>query len=66
MTLSAREEGVLRLMAEGLRNKEIGAALGITEGTVEQHAKHIFSKLQVHDRTAALSVAIRRGILHLD
>jgi DNA-binding NarL/FixJ family response regulator len=66
MTLSTREEEIVRLMGEGLRNKEIGSALGITEGTVEQHAKRIFAKLQVHDRTAALSVAIRRGIIHIE
>jgi RNA polymerase sigma factor (sigma-70 family) len=64
--LSPREEEIVRLMADGLRNKEIGAALGITEGTVEQHVKRIFSKLQVHDRTAALSAAIRRGIVHIE
>jgi DNA-binding NarL/FixJ family response regulator len=64
--LTAREEEIVRLMAEGLRNKEIGAALGITEGTVEQHVKHIFAKLQVHDRTAAMAVAIRRGIVHIE
>ena len=66
MVLSAREQEVVRLMARGLRNKEIGADLGITEGTVEQHLKRIFAKLQVHDRTAALTVAIRRGIVHIE
>ena len=66
MVLSAREQEVVRLMARGLRNKEIGAELGITEGTVEQHLKRVFAKLQVHDRTAALTVAIRRGIVHIE
>ena len=64
-TVTAREQEVLQLMASGMRNKEIAAALDITEDTVEVHAKNIFTKLNVRDRTAAVTVALRRGIIHL-
>ena len=64
-TLTAREIEVLKLLAEGMRNKEIGAALGITEGTAQIHVKNIFAKLHVSDRTAALQVALRRGLVHI-
>lgn len=64
-TVTAREQQVLQLMAEGMRNKEIAAALEIAEDTVEVHAKKIFTKLGVRDRTAAVTVALRRGIIHL-
>ncbi len=63
--VTAREREVLQLMAAGMRNKEIGAALDIAEDTVEVHAKRIFSKLKVHDRTGAVTMALRRGIIHL-
>src|SRR6185295_1941870 len=59
-SLTAREFGVLQLVAKGLRNKEIGAQLGISEETAQSHLKRILSKLQVHDRTEAVTVAIRR------
>ena len=52
-------------MAAGMRNKEIGTALGIAEGTVQNHAKSIFAKLSVNDRNAAVYVAARRGLVHL-
>jgi DNA-binding NarL/FixJ family response regulator len=64
-TLSLRERQVLELMAEGLRNKEIAAALGISADTTGMHVKNIYTKLDVHDRTAAVARAIRRGILHI-
>jgi two-component system NarL family response regulator len=64
--LTPRELDVLRLMTKGLRNKEIGAELGISEQTTQGHIKSIFSKLNVHDRTEAVTVAIRRGIIHID
>jgi len=64
--LTPRELDVLRLMTNGLRNKEIGAELGISEQTTQGHIKSIFSKLNVHDRTEAVTVAIRRGIIHID
>ena len=63
--LTAREVEVLELIAEGKRNKEIGAALGISEETAQVHVKHILAKLKVKDRSAAITVALRRGIIHL-
>jgi DNA-binding NarL/FixJ family response regulator len=63
--LTARERSVVELMARGMRNKEIAAELGISEDTVEVHARNMFSKLNVNDRTAAVTVALRRGIIHL-
>ena len=64
--LSERELQVLKEMAAGKRNKEIGAELSIAEDTVKMHVKNILEKLQVNDRTEAVTVALRRGILHLD
>ncbi len=64
--LSERELQVLQEMAAGKRNKEIGADLSIAEDTVKMHVKNILEKLQVNDRTEAVTVALRRGILHLD
>ena len=64
--LSERELQVLREMAAGRRNKEIGAELSIAEDTVKMHVKNILEKLQVSDRTEAVTVALRRGILHLN
>lgn len=64
--LTAREVDVLRLVARGMRNKEIAAALGITEETVQSHVKSILAKFSVHDRTEAVVVGFRRGIVHFD
>lgn len=64
-TLSGREWQVLELVAEGMRNKEIAAALGISGDTVGMHVKHLYAKLDVHDRTAAVAKAIRRGIIRI-
>jgi DNA-binding NarL/FixJ family response regulator len=64
--LSSRELEVLRLMADGNRNKEIACALRVTEDTIKFHIKSILSKLGVHDRTHAVTLAIKRGMLHLD
>jgi DNA-binding NarL/FixJ family response regulator len=64
-TLTEREVRVLQLVLEGLRNKEVAARLSIAEETVEVHLKNIFAKLGVHDRTAAIYVALRRGIVHV-
>jgi len=64
--LSRREVEVLRLVAQGMRNKEIAAELHISEETAQGHVKNILAKLSVHDRTAAVAVAIRRGLVHLD
>lgn len=63
--LTKREQEVLQLIAEGMRNKEIAVALQISEKTVHTHLKNIYEKLSVQNRTQALSVAIRRGIVHL-
>jgi DNA-binding NarL/FixJ family response regulator len=64
--LSPRELDVLRLLARGLSNKEIGAQLGVVEGTVKIHIANIFNKLGVSDRTQAVVEAIKRGIVQID
>jgi two-component system NarL family response regulator len=63
--LSPRELEVLKLMAKGRSNKEIGESLGISEATVKWHVNIIFSRLNVRDRTEATVVALQRGIVHL-
>jgi DNA-binding NarL/FixJ family response regulator len=63
--LSEREREIVRLLVLGEANKEIASALGITEQTVKSHVKNILAKLQVRDRTEAVTVALRRGIVHL-
>jgi DNA-binding NarL/FixJ family response regulator len=64
-TLTVREIEVMELVATGKRNKEIAAALDISEETVRVHMKNILAKLKVSDRTEAMNVAIRRGIIHI-
>jgi two-component system NarL family response regulator len=64
--LTGRELEVTRLVAKGLRNKEIASILGISTETVQSHVKNILSKLGVTDRTAAVHVALRRGIVQVD
>ena len=64
--LSAREVEVLKLIAQGLLNKQIAHTLLITEHTVKTHVKSILEKLGAEDRTQAATVAIRRGIVHVD
>lgn len=61
--LSERERDVLRLVAEGLANKEIARALFISEGTVKTHLVHAFAKLDADSRTAAVAAARRHGLL---
>jgi DNA-binding NarL/FixJ family response regulator len=63
--LTTREVEVMQMVANGMRNKEIGVRLGISEETVHTHLRSIFAKLNVHDRTLALAVAVRRGFVHL-
>ena len=63
--LSSREVEVLKWIAEGKSNKEIAALLFVSEGTVKTHVLNIHHKLGVDDRTEAVVVAIRRGILKL-
>ena len=63
--LSEREIDVLRRVAQGAANKEIARALSLSEDTVKGHMRSIFSKLDVTDRTQAVTVAHRRGIIAL-
>jgi len=63
--LTVRELEVLEHLAQGMRNKEIAVALSISEETARVHIKGIFHKLNVHDRTAALAEALRRGIVRV-
>lgn len=63
--LTSREVEVLDLMAQGLSNKDIASALGIALETAKVHVKNILEKLDVSDRTAAVTTAIKRGILHV-
>ncbi|GAA3021794.1 response regulator transcription factor [Streptosporangium longisporum] len=64
--LSARELEVLRLIADGATNREAAVRLFISEATVKSHVLHIYAKLGVNDRAAAVAVAFRRGLLTLD
>ena len=64
-SLTAREVEVLRQVAEGNRNRDIADRLFISEETVKVHVKHIMEKLGASDRTQAISIAVRRGIIDL-
>ena len=64
--LTERETDVLRLIVAGRSNKEIGAALFISEATVKTHINNMLSKLGVTDRTQAATTALQRGIVHLE
>ncbi|MBC7924345.1 MAG: response regulator transcription factor [Bryobacteraceae bacterium] len=63
--LTPREREVLELMASGMRNKEIAAALGIAEFTARVHVQNILGKMRVNDRTEAVVIGFKRGFLHL-
>ena len=63
--VSSRELQVLQLVAGGLRNKEIAHELGVSEATVNTHVKHILGKLNASDRTHAVTIGLRRGIIRL-
>ena len=63
--LSARERQVLQLIADGRSNKEIASELGITEATVKCHVSVILARLNASDRTQAVVIAMRRGLIHL-
>ena len=63
--LSSREIEVLKLVAGGMRNKEIAFELSIAEATVNAHVKHILEKLNASDRTQAAMTGLRRGLLRL-
>jgi DNA-binding NarL/FixJ family response regulator len=63
--LSPRELEILQAVAEGLSNKQVGRRLHVSEATVKTHLLRIFAKLGVDDRTAAVTVALERGIIRL-
>ena len=65
-TLTPRELDVLRLVSRGRTNKEIAAAMFVSEETVKSHMKGLFQKLGVHDRAEAIAVALQRGLLRLE
>jgi two-component system NarL family response regulator len=64
--LTSREREVLALIAKGKGNREIGASLDVTEGTVKVHVNNILNKLGVASRTEAVNIAIRRGLVRID
>ena len=64
-TLTAREIEILQQIAEGNRNRDIADKLCISEATVKVHVQHIMGKLAANDRTQAITIAVRRGIIHL-
>lgn len=63
--LTKREAQIMALVAAGKSNKEIGAAIGVTEGTVKVHTGHVFKKLGANGRTEAIRIALERGVVHL-
>jgi DNA-binding NarL/FixJ family response regulator len=66
VALTPREVEVLKFVARGLGNKEIADRIGTAGGTVKMHIQNILAKLGASDRTHAVTIAIQRGILHLD
>ncbi|MGH9840003.1 MAG: response regulator transcription factor [Blastocatellia bacterium] len=64
-TLTGRETEVLRHVAGGNRNRDIAERLFISEETIKVHIKHIMEKLCATDRTQAVAIAVRRGIIQL-
>lgn len=65
VALTSRETEVLVQVAHGLGNKEIGSLLGTSAGTVKSHVQSILAKLGARDRTQAVTIGLRRGIIHL-
>ncbi len=63
--LTPREVDVLRLVAKGNANKEIAAQLSLTEETVKSHVRNILAKLDANDRTHAVAIGVKRGIIDL-
>ena len=63
--MTSRETDVLKLLARGRSNKEIGSDLFVSETTVKSHVRNIFSKLNVMSRTEAIAAATRRGLIRL-
>jgi DNA-binding NarL/FixJ family response regulator len=66
MALTSREIEVLTLVARGLGNKEVGGMLGTATGTIKAQVQSILAKLNARDRTHAVTIAVRRGIIHLN
>ncbi|OXM85504.1 response regulator [Paenibacillus rigui] len=64
-TMSEKEQMILQAIARGLRSKEIGFDMGISERTVKAHLTNIYNKLGVDSRSEAVAVALERGIIHL-
>ncbi len=64
-TLTPRESEILQLIASGNRNRDVADALSISEATVKAHVKHIMEKLGANDRTEAVLIGVRRGIIQL-
>jgi two-component system NarL family response regulator len=64
--LSSRELEVLKLIVQGMSNKEIASALSVTESTIKNHVNSVLSKLNVRDRTQAATTALRQGLVTLD
>jgi len=64
--LTRRETDVIKLMAAGKSNKEIGASIKVTEGTVKVHIGRILKKLGARGRMEAIRIALERGIAHLN
>ncbi|HEY1648015.1 MAG TPA: response regulator transcription factor [Terracidiphilus sp.] len=64
--LSPREKDVLQMIAKGLTNKEIARVLLISQFTVRNHVNHIMEKLEVSDRTEAVSVALQQGVISVN
>ena len=65
-TLTDREKQVLKLVAEGLSNKEVAEVLGISVKTAMSHREKVMEKLQLHNRTELVRFAIRRGVIRID
>jgi len=66
VALTPREVEVLSFVAKGMANKEIAHKLGTASGTIKMHIQNILAKLDASDRTHAVTIALERGILHLD
>jgi len=66
VALTPREAEVLLWVARGLGNKEIGEQIGTAAGTVKAHIENILGKLEAKDRTHAVTIAVQRGIIHLN
>jgi two-component system NarL family response regulator len=65
IALTPRETEVISLMSTGLTNAQIASSIGRTEETVKVHVKNILQKLDARDRTAAVTIAARRGFIRL-